>query len=337
MQKRPSISHILILLVIALIACAEPTEFAADSAADCFDDEIFDAEAGVCYLACEEDNSCEANDFASFFSDLFANIGSGLSFYDGNAEPLIIYAIESDQLADAELFDASTDEEVAIQEDSNLHLNVWQTFSALIPVEERGVISEFGLFTDGVDETMAYVEPIPDSPTEWRIVVDTADMDNRRDFLYTLIHEFGHVLTLNNAQVPFDEVAYFSDDLDDAEDAMLSCQTFFTGEGCSRSDSYINAFFDQFWTEIYQENQAIDPDDSDALYDFYLAYEDHFVTDYAATNPGEDMAESWTFFVLRPKPNGDTIAEQKILFFYGYPELVSLREAILPNVYALSR
>jgi hypothetical protein len=50
------------------------------------------------------------------------------------------------------------------------------------------------------------------------------------------------------------------------------------------------------------------------------------------TNPEEDIAESWSFFILSPKPAGNTIAEQKILFFYNYSELVQLRNEILNNL-----
>lgn len=337
MLKRPFLPLTLCLFAALLIACGEQTEFPADSAADCFEDESYDEEAGVCYPACEDDGSCESADFLTLIGDFFSNIGSGLTFYDGEAEPLIIYQIESDELGEAELFDALSDEEFDIQEDEPLHADVWETFTTLIPADSRTQIAEFGIFTDGEGETMAYVEPVPDDPSTWRMIVDTADMSDRRDFLYTLIHEYGHVLTLNEGQVSFDEAAYFSEDPADAEEAAQACSTFFTGEGCSLSSSYINDFFAQFWADIYEEHQAIDPEDADALYDFYLDYEDDFVTDYAATNPGEDITESWTFFVLQPKPEGNTVAEQKILFFYNYPELVSLREEILPNVYALSR
>lgn len=50
------------------------------------------------------------------------------------------------------------------------------------------------------------------------------------------------------------------------------------------------------------------------------------------TNPEEDMAESWAFFVLGPEPAGDAIAEEKVLFFFHYSELVELREQILSNL-----
>jgi hypothetical protein len=56
------------------------------------------------------------------------------------------------------------------------------------------------------------------------------------------------------------------------------------------------------------------------------------VTDYAVTSPEEDIAESRMFFILDPKTAGDTIAEQKILFFYDWPELARLRDVIIGRV-----
>ena len=68
------------------------------------------------------------------------------------------------------------------------------------------------------------------------------------------------------------------------------------------------------------------------LDDFYKIYQDQFLTDYAATSPLEDIAESWAFFVLSPKPELNSIANEKILFFYEYPELVALRQEILDRL-----
>lgn len=42
----------------------------------------------------------------------------------------------------------------------------------------------------------------------------------------------------------------------------------------------------------------------------------------------EDIAEVWIHFVVQALPDGDTVTEQKILFFYDYPELVELRSEI---------
>ena len=68
------------------------------------------------------------------------------------------------------------------------------------------------------------------------------------------------------------------------------------------------------------------------LEDFYEVHQDQFLSDYAATSPAEDIAEAWAFFVLSPKPELNSIANEKILFFYEYPELVELRTQILKQL-----
>ena len=114
-------------------------------------------------------------------------------------------------------------------------------------------------------------------------------------------------------------------------------------EGCSRDNSYLNQFVNEFWPDdLYNEWDEIQyEEDDDTYYDmldaFYVKYQNQFVTDYAATNPEEDIAESWTYFVLQPKPDGNTIAEQKVLFFYDFPELVELRNEIASRVVSRSR
>jgi hypothetical protein len=65
---------------------------------------------------------------------------------------------------------------------------------------------------------------------------------------------------------------------------------------------------------------------------FYEKYKSRFVREYASTNPVEDIAESWTAFILRPTPQNDTVADQKINFFYKFPELVELRYQIINGI-----
>jgi hypothetical protein len=70
----------------------------------------------------------------------------------------------------------------------------------------------------------------------------------------------------------------------------------------------------------------------DTLYNFYKTHQDQFVDDYATTHPTEDIAESFAYFVFNPKPTGNSVREQKVAFFYEYPELVELRANILGNL-----
>lgn len=66
----------------------------------------------------------------------------------------------------------------------------------------------------------------------------------------------------------------------------------------------------------------------DAIYEFYDKYQDQFVSDYAATNPGEDIAETYRVFVMEDKPEGNSIRDQKIKFMYEFEELVKIRQNI---------
>jgi hypothetical protein len=111
--------------------------------------------------------------------------------------------------------------------------------------------------------------------------------------------------------------------------------------GCSHADSYVDDFYNRFWLDIndeWQKADALQYDTDDytpyynALYAFYKEHQDQFVDDYSATHPTEDIAESFAYFVFEPKPTGNSIKEQKIAFFYEYPELVELRASILGSL-----
>lgn len=55
--------------------------------------------------------------------------------------------------------------------------------------------------------------------------------------------------------------------------------------------------------------------------------ENEFVTEYAATNPGEDLAEVFAEWVYADETSdGDRIVDQKMRFFDQFPELVAVHE-----------
>lgn len=250
---------------------------------------------------------------------------------------IVTYTVDRDQIYDPYYEDVINDLQDE-QDDSVSHEFVWDYFTALIPADERTFIAEYSITTDGVDNTLAAVTQTNNDPEKWVLEVDILDISDTYNLTFTLVHEFGHLLTLNAEQVP-PNVRVFNnpDNTDIYESERAACPEYFPGEGCSAPSSYINAWYDQFWVDIYDEWDEINYiEDDDAYYealdDFYYKYEDQFVTDYAVTTPEEDIAESWSFFVLAPKPTGNSIADHKVLFFYNYPELVQLREEILNNL-----
>lgn len=252
---------------------------------------------------------------------------------------LITYEVSSDEITSPHI-ERVPEELKEERDDRATHKTIWSYFAALIPEEQRTMVSEFALFTDGNGNHLAAVSPLFSDPEQWTLQVDIRDAKNHSDLTYTLIHEQGHLLTLNAEQVPPSKAIFkFPDNKTVYKQEKDACSQYFTGEGCTEPDSYMNQFFNRFWPYIYEEWEQIDSEeDEDARYDllqdFYEVHQDQFLSDYAATSPVEDIAESWTYFVLSSKPELTSIANEKILFFYEYPELIDLRTQILKNICA---
>ena len=264
---------------------------------------------------------------------------SDQDFKEQNTTILITYEVKGDSITAPRVQPVPEDLK-AEQKDRATHEAIWNYFASIIPPEARTAVSEFSIFTDGIGNHLAAVGPIFSDPKQWILNVDILDSENYSNLTYTLIHEQGHLITLNAEQVA-PSTAIFKHPNNKAiyEQEVSACPQYFTGEGCSAPDSYINEFYNRFWTDLYADWQPINLETDEAvresmLEDFYEIYADQFLTKYAATSPSEDIAESWAFFVFSPKPELNSIANEKILFFYEYPELVQLRTKILEQICA---
>ncbi len=249
---------------------------------------------------------------------------------------LASYVIQGDAIT-AATFPQVPSQVTTYQQDVAGQQEIWDFVADVIPAEQRTMLSRFVVFTDGVGGTLGAVEPT-DSPQYWMLEVDLVDAGYFPDLSATLIHELAHLLTLNDAQVITDTDLFYSpDDEELYRQADERCDTYFVFEGCSLPDSYLNTFFQRFWAGIFDEWFSIDGEPDDQVYEerldaFYQEYAVQFVSNYAATSPTEDIAESFLYFVFSPKPSGLTVAEQKVLFFYEHPEMVDLRQHILEHL-----
>lgn len=339
---------LLLLLAVGLLAGCGASDW-VETADDCLPGEVYDQQDELCYveLDCGSDEACqqEGDGLADLILGIAASLANvamqpGVEGWEQLSEvTLMTYQVEGNRIFDPQPADVAADQYV-LRDDQAMHQELWDYFAGLIPLSERRMITRYAVFTDGPEETLAMVEPDPEDPTRWTLAIDPADAGDREELTYTLIHEFGHLLTLDERQVPPDlSLAQDPDDETLFQEAVEACPYYFPGEGCSTAESYINAFFERFWIDRYDEWLEIDAEEDenmrvDLMGQFYQDYQDEFVTDYAASNPEEDIAESWTLFVLKPKPAGDTLAEQKQLFFYDYPELVKLRAEIAARIYS---
>ncbi|MBN1305857.1 MAG: hypothetical protein JXA13_15580 [Anaerolineales bacterium] len=257
--------------------------------------------------------------------------------YEKTGQQLVSYRIAGDKLLYPELEPVEGDLQ-EFQEDTETHYQTWEYFARLFPAEQRTSLTTFSIMTDGPLNSLAYVRQTSEDAYTWNLLVDIADLEDTGKLTYTLLHEYGHLLTLQADQVPPDLDVYANpEDVRVFSRARNACPRYFTGEGCAEEYSFINLFFNQFWETIYLDWMLIGLENNDDMQDasleaFFEAHEDQFVSLYAASAPEEDIAESWTYFLLTPKPSGNSLAEQKILFFYDYPELVSLRQHIRSQI-----
>ncbi|HEB62502.1 MAG TPA: hypothetical protein ENI82_05040 [Bacteroidetes bacterium] len=268
----------------------------------------------IAFTSCQKDN-----DLINEYSDTEINPTENNNEESGEEAGLTLYRVNGNDIEKIKDYQVKKKYKI-FQQDVAKHIAMWEYFSKMIPYEQRARIVEFEVF-HGEGELLGYVTPINENDlSKWKmgLAIDAATdidrIDLKNDFAYTAIHEFGHVLTLNESQVKV---------------GQNNCGEFDTGEGCSIAQSYINKIFELGWEDIYPEFQKIDPDDYDAMDNFYSKYKSRFVTDYAASNPGEDIAEVFTYFVVQDeRPTGQTIADKKVQLLYGFPELVQLRKEI---------
>lgn len=211
-----------------------------------------------------------------------------------------------------------------LQSNTARHKEIWNAAKKLIPSSYLSRISQYEVFSDGMDGTVGYVTSEQDMLKKWVISLDAADFFtstgklDEKQLTEIVVHEFGHILTLSYDQI---------------DKKASSTAVYKAEEGYAKPKSYLNLFYQRFWKDTYKEWNAIDSIEDDEmslakLNIFLMEHSSWFVSDYAVYSPEEDIAESWLKFVSQGKPAGKTIAEKKILFFYEFPELVKLRSEI---------
>lgn len=188
--------------------------------------------------------------------------------------------------------------------------DVWALYVDLVGAEQAGAsILQFRVGDAPDSDTLAYVYQDRD-PQYWTLAVNLAIVDEPELLAATLVHEHAHVFSYADTQ--FDP-------------RPTSCSTFETIEGCVLPEAYLWAFYQEFWAG-YRDHPDLENVDGDIAYEFYLQHEEDFVSDYAATNIGEDFAESFMTYVLEDDWSPSTPTGAKLSFFDRYPELVELRE-----------
>jgi len=213
---------------------------------------------------------------------------------------------------------------VSYRENKGLHERMFNRFTGLIPDSRRNFVKQYTPFHGG-NEIAGYVYPLNAQRSEWNFGLDVLTMELEETNLAnagpgdnvsipasaTVLHEYGHLLSL------------FQDQLDLNNS---NCTNFDSIFGCMKDGTKLQRFFEMFWEVDYADFLQVKEQFGDAAGDeWYGRDETRFVTPYAATQPEEDFAESFYIFFFRQLPTGSTVEDQKVLFFYSFPDLVLLR------------
>lgn len=235
---------------------------------------------------------------------------------------IAIYDVNGDELKLKEEFEVTT--EFKQFEDKTKHQELWKLITQLLPASIRPQLAELIIYAAD-DGGLAYVTPVNDQDlSKWKMGFNLSalykgNLLDKPEAGYTIIHEFGHLATLHAGQI-------------DVSVGETDCPSYFPGEGCSKPNAYLTPFYNKYWKDITNEFNAIGQDQAKAD-NFYNKYQSRFVTSYAASNPGEDIAEVFTHFVLRDdQSSGNEIAGKKINLFYDFDESKNLREHIRKGV-----
>ena len=211
-------------------------------------------------------------------------------------------------------------------------LALWNDFKIISSDE---VISEYmsslRAFYDEDEVAAAYVETDASDYTKWVLGINIADYVNdrspgKRNYFQVLVHEFAHILTLNEDQL-------------DLRIRGNTCGTYNPGEGCAYANSYLHQFVDEFWEDddfdaSEEAEDERDPDEADKIIQqHYEDNDDEFVSPYAATNPVEDLAETFAFYVFEETvpTRARSKIDEKFLFLNGFSEIREIREDIRGN------
>ena len=199
-------------------------------------------------------------------------------------------------------------------DDKAKHNEIWETVKELIPDEWLDRLISFEIIYNSKG-LLGYVYPIKGRLNKWALGLNinyayasSGKYVNRGWFNFrgllggTIVHEFGHIITLNETQI-------------NQSVSEGNCHTFYNDieRGCFEEEAYLYGSYRDFWLE--RDQSYLD------LYkksprEFYSQYKTDFVSRYASTNEAEDIAETIRHFSAQETIDSSTeesiIALQKL-------------------------
>jgi len=165
-------------------------------------------------------------------------------------------------------------------------------------------------YDESSSDTSAYVLSNDVDTGKFGFYVNLAmDTYGDEEMVFTVIHEYAHVLSLNYSQ----DSGYVSEEY---------CETYYSDGLCFAEDAYLNVFYSEFWAP-YPDSHGYNAEAR------YSENPGHFLNEYSATDPTEDFAESFAYYITQNSP---TEILDKYDFFDSYSEFADFKSTIQSNV-----
>lgn len=99
-----------------------------------------------------------------------------------------------------------------------------------------------------------------------------------------------------------------------------------------QEDSYLNQFYQSFWRNVSQYYIKNSDKRQQDIERFFTLNEHNFLEFSATWSPSNDFSAAFFHFIFTDSMDiGDEPKDEKIKFFYQYPQMIQLRQALLEN------
>ena len=206
---------------------------------------------------------------------------------------------------------------VCFGDEDDVLLGAWGDLTAITPPGQLNDLAAFAGFasTEGGDEeTLAFVLPLDGDGEAFLMAINVEAYEaDREQALLTVAHEFSHVFTLLPSQV------------DRSDEAFETCGTYLSSEGCFYDDALIAAWVAEFWSDAQLDSLDPDVEPSGAEGEERCAADPGFLGPYAASDPEEDFAESFSAYVFDVEVDTDE-QQARLDWLAAQPGLAEFRD-----------
>lgn len=205
------------------------------------------------------------------------------------------------------------------------HQRYYNHLREVMPDKYADYFDQFVIFDNHPADITAFVAVKSDGRTaDWvyGVSVDEVSEDPTSNLSVELmVHEFAHVFTL--------------DQIITSPVRTTNCHDYFTDSVCYQNGTYLYEFIDEFWDDGLLDELALATKSSNperAFARLYDRYDSEFVSSYAATDPAEDFAETFMWYVFEEEFEKGSVAAEKIEFMNRYQNIRSYKAEILSTI-----